>query len=87
MDDELIGEIRALLKNGEVPVRVSNRMLWAAFAEHYKLEREQTKQMKHLEEQQLKQTGRNTTDIKWIKRSIGGLFTALLAFAAIVFGA
>ncbi len=53
MDDELIGEIRALLKNGQVPVRVSNRMLWAAFAEHYKMERRQMKQM-----------GRNTVDIK-----------------------
>ncbi len=73
MDDELIGEIRALLKNGEVPVRVSNRMLWAAMHEHYRMEREQMEQM-----------GKNTTDIRWLKRGIGGLFTALLALAALI---
>ena len=75
MDDTLVREIRELLKNGEVPVRVSNRMLWAAFSEHYKMEKKQWGQMK-----------KNTVDIKWLKRGIGGLFTALLALAAIIFG-
>lgn len=75
MEDALISEIRELLKNGEVPVRVSNRMLWAAMSEHLKMEDKQWGQM-----------SKNTTDIKWLKRGIGGLFTALLALAAIIFG-